>query len=118
MFQSSKHQRLTIASGASFSSAINIERFDALMVYLPAVVAAFGAGTVEISLYGAYDSAVAAVPVSYYDCGNGTTDAAKVSAATAGLFEMPYGGSPPVIQLVFNTACTGGINIDLVYHQS
>jgi hypothetical protein len=117
MFQNAKHITLTVASGASFSSTINIERFDAMMVYFPAIEGRFGAASPEISLYGTYDSAVTAVPVSYYNYGSSTVAPSKVTAATAGLYEMPYGGSPPRVQLVFNTACTGGASIEIVYHQ-
>jgi hypothetical protein len=117
MFQNAKHITLTITSGASFSSAINVERYDALMVYFPVITGRFGAASIEASLYGSYDSGVTGVPVNYYNYGTGAIGTAKVTAATGGVYEMPYGGSLPRIQLVFNTACTGGASIELVYHQ-
>lgn len=114
----SKNISISVLSGASFTSTVPIERFDSLMVYLPNTTN-FGAASIEVSLYAAYDSAVTAdAAVSYYDYGNATTDSAKISAAAGGLFEMPWAGSPPAVRLVFNTACTAGATIKLVYAQN
>lgn len=105
---SAKNVPLTLASGVSGSSQVPLDCYDALMVYIPAVVAKFASGTVVITVNGSPNSGITALPASYYGYASGTANPATVTATTGGMYELPYLGPIPQIQLSFSTTVTGG----------
>jgi hypothetical protein len=111
-----KVQDLAIATTATNTTMVLVENFKNMMLYVPAVVSKFAAGSVEISILGAYSAATGALPMNVYDYPNLQVASAKITATTAGFYELPFPGSVPYIQFSVNTTATQAATLRLVYN--
>lgn len=98
----------TVASGASFTSVLEFDTHDRLVVY--AENTGFGSATPTATVFGAYNSGITAVALRRYDASAATHAAVTILINTAAAYEVPSLGAP-YIQLVFNTAATGGASL-------
>ena len=107
---------LPFSSGASGTTTVYIGGRDQQMVYLSAVVSNFASSPIEITLESTHDTAVSARTSYYLDYVCPQAAIVKVTAATGGMYEMPFGGASPYVRLSFDTAATGsGGQITFVY---
>jgi len=100
----------TMPTGTTITSQVYIDKYDQLLVHVPAVTGVMGSAPVYMTLWGAPNTSVTPQIAKYYDYVGSTPKTCFVTVASAGIYEMPYPGAMNYIQVQFDVATTNVTN--------
>jgi hypothetical protein len=105
---------ITVATTTTSTSVINVDKYDQLQVYVPAVASIFGSGVVAITLKGKPSLGNTSLNMNYFDYVNKTPATSVITISTGGVYEMPYPGATNYVSLQFDVATTNTTQIILM----
>lgn len=103
------------ATGATGTSTHYVGYYDCIMVHISAVSSIFASSAVNITLRGAHNSFATAKTAYWYDYSNKVPTECTITAATQGVYEIPFTGAIPYVNLGFSTATAGSGTIYVAY---
>ena len=96
---------LSMTTGTTQSTQIQVQKYDQLMLYVPALSTVAGSGVITASLKIGYGPSSAATAY-YYDYVSAAPAECKITMTTGGVYEIPNAGSGNYIQFAFDVAAT------------
>lgn len=95
-----------VAVSATSTTPVYIDKYDQLLIEIPAVASVFASGVVNITLQGAATSSSSNREMHYYDYVSQTPNTCVITVSTGGIYEMAYPGALNFISLAFDVAAS------------
>jgi len=94
-----------MTTNTTLTTLITIEKWDQLILYVPALSTVAGSGTITATLKVSYGAASAATAY-YYDYVSNAPRDCVVTLSTGGAYEFPNPGAANAVQIKFDVAAT------------
>lgn len=105
---------VTLSAAGTTTPTVYVDKYDQLMVRVPAVASVFSSSPVKISLLAAPTVNHSTLQAHYYDYVNQTPASSIITVSTAGIYEMPYPGANQYLSLSFDVAASQTVSISLI----
>lgn len=104
---------VSMATGTQSTGLITVDKYDQLMLRVPAVLGVFSSSVIAATLKGSPDINTAAKDMSYFDYVNKTPATCVVTISTGGIYEIPYPGSSNFVSISFDVVTSNITNVQL-----
>lgn len=99
----------------SETSTVYIGYHDQILLNISNIVSCFASNVVNFTLRGTHNSGLTALTSYYYDYVCQSPYNTVITASTGGLYEFPYGGGFPYVQISFDVPATAAGTMTVIY---